>query len=51
MIYINIFLLNIHTRIEGFTRKPALVQDTKYMVKTYHIAQYLGGFWVHLMPQ
>ena len=31
--------------IDGSARKPALVQDTGYMVeKTYHIATYLGAF-------
>ena len=29
---------------DGSARKPALVQDTNYMVeKTYHIAPYLGS--------
>ena len=31
--------------VGGSASKPALVQDTNYMVeKTYHIAPYLGAF-------
>ena len=47
------FLLNIPIQgIDGSARKPALVQDTNYMVeKTYQIAQYLGAFGAYLMPQ
>ena len=39
--------------IDGSARKPALRQDTCYMVeKTYHgIAPYLGAFGAYLMPQ
>ena len=39
--------------IDGSARKPALRQDTGYMVKkTYHdIAPYLGAFGAYLMPQ
>ena len=31
--------------------KPALVQDTNYMVEKNHIAPYLGAFVAYLMPQ
>ena len=39
--------------IDGSARKPALIQDTGYIVeKTYHeIAPYLGAFGAYLMPQ
>ena len=39
--------------IDGSARKPALRQDTGYVVeKTYHdIAPYLGAFGAYLMPQ
>ena len=39
--------------VDGSTSKPALKQDTGYMVeKTYHdIAPYLGAFGAYLMPQ
>ena len=38
--------------LDGSARKPALVQDTDYMVeKPYHIAPYLGDFGDYLMPQ
>ena len=38
--------------VDGSTSRPALVQDTNYMVeKTYHIAQYLSAFGAYLMPQ
>ena len=38
--------------VGGSASKPALVQDTNYMVeKTYHIAPYLGAFGAYLMPQ
>ena len=38
--------------IDGSARKPALVQDTNYMVKkSYHVAPYLGAFGVYLMLQ
>ena len=39
--------------IDGSARKPALRQDTGYMVeKTYHdIAPYLGTFGAYIMPQ
>ena len=48
-IYIYIYLQGI----DGSLRKPALMQDTGYMVeKTYHdTAPYLGAFRVYLMPQ
>ena len=37
--------------INGSVRKPALVQDTYYMVeKTYHKAPYLGAFGAYLLP-
>ena len=39
-----------HKGIDGSARKPALGQDTGYMVeKTYHIAPYLGAFVAYLM--
>ena len=39
--------------VDGSTSKPALIQDTGYMVeKTYHdIAPYLRAFGAYLMPQ
>ena len=39
--------------VDGSASKPALRQDTGYMVeKTYHvIAPYLGAFGAYLMPQ
>ena len=39
--------------IDGSARKPALRQDTGYMVeKTYHdIAPYLRAFGAYVMPQ
>ena len=39
--------------IDGSARKPALIQDTGYIVeKTYHyIAPYLVAFGAYLMPQ
>ena len=39
--------------IDGSARKPALIQDTGYMVeKTYFdIAPYVGAFGAYLMPQ
>ena len=38
--------------VDGSAAKPALRQDTGYMVeKTYHIAPYLGAFGAYLMPQ
>ena len=39
--------------VDGSVSKPALRQDTGYMVeKTYHdIAPYLGAFGAFLMPQ
>ena len=39
--------------VDGSTSKPALRQDTGYLVeKTYYdIAQYLGDFRAYLMPQ
>ena len=40
-------------KVDGSASKPALRQDTGYMVeKTYHdIAPYLGAFGAYLMPQ
>ena len=39
-------------KVDGSASKPALVQDTNYMVeKTYHIAPYLVAFGAYLMPQ
>ena len=39
--------LNITQGIDGSARKPALIQDTGYMVeKTYHdYSTIFGGFW------
>ena len=39
--------------VDGSASKPALRQDTGYMVeRTYHdIAPYLGAFGAYLMPQ
>ena len=39
--------------VDGSASKPALRQDTGYMVeKTYYdIAPYLGAFGAYLMPQ
>ena len=39
--------------VDGSASKPALRQDTSYMVeKTYpNIAPYLGAFGAYLMPQ
>ena len=38
--------------IDGSARKPALRQDTGYMVeKNYHMAPYLGAFEAYLLPQ
>ena len=39
--------------VDGSASKPALIQDTGYMVeKTYlDIAPYLGDFGAYLMPQ
>ena len=44
---------NITQGIDGSARKPALRQDTGYMVeKTYlDIAPYLGAFGAYVMPQ
>ena len=57
----NIFIVytekgNIYLKqgiVDGSASKPALRQDTGYMVeKTYHdIAPYLGAFGAFLMPQ
>ena len=43
----------VHGMVDGSAFKPALRQDTGYMVeKTDHdIAPYLGTFGVYLMPQ
>ena len=44
--------LMINTREKRLRLKPALVQDTDYVVeKTYHLAQYFGAFGAYLMPQ
>ena len=47
-----IFLLS-QGMVDGSASKPALRQDTGYMVeKTYlDIAPYLGAFGAYLMPQ
>ena len=39
--------------VDGSASKPALRQDTSYMVEEtyYDIAQYLGAFGAYLMPQ
>ena len=38
--------------VDGSASKPALRQDTGYMVeKTYNIAPYLGAFRAYVMPQ
>ena len=38
--------------IDDCARKPALLQDTEYMVeKTYHVTPYLGAFGAYLMPR
>ena len=39
--------------VDGSASKPALRQDTGYMVEKsyYDIAQYLGAFGAYLMPQ
>ena len=43
---------NIQDIVDGYASKPALVENTNYMVeKTYHLAQYLGAFGACLMPQ
>ena len=46
-------LKQVSQGIDGSARKPALRQDTDYMVeKTYYdIAPYLGAFGAYLMPQ
>ena len=45
-------ILTIRQGIDGSARKPALVQDTGYVVeKTDHIAKYLGAFGTYLKPQ
>ena len=37
--------------IDGSARKPALLQDTDYIVeKTWYVVLYLGAFWAYLMP-
>ena len=47
----NVNLLNT-TRDRRLRLKPALVQDTDYMVeKTYHLAPYLAIFGAYLTPQ
>ena len=45
--------MNIQGMVDGFASKPALRQDTGYMVqKTYYDkAQYLEAFGAYLMPQ
>ena len=49
--YVNTLLLQ--GMVDGPASKPALRQDTGYMVeKTYpDIAPYLGAFGAYLMPQ
>ena len=38
--------------VDSSASKPALIQDTNYMVeKTFHIAPYLGAFGPYVMPQ
>ena len=37
--------------IERLRLKPAIVQDTDTLEKTYQLAPYLGAFGAHLMPQ
>ena len=46
-------VLAVAQGLDGSARKPALIQDTGYMVeKTYFdIAPYLGAFGAYLMPQ
>ena len=44
--------LNVRTRERRLRLKPALVQDTDYMVeKTDQLAPYVAAFGVFLMPQ
>ena len=45
--------MNVQGMIDGSASKPALRQDTGYMVeKTYHdVAPYLGALGAYLMPQ
>ena len=39
-----VYIIQSKIMVEGSACKPALVQDTNYMVeKTYHIAPYLGA--------
>ena len=47
------YISYIQGMVEGSASKPALRQDTGYMVeKTYlDIAPYLGAFGAYLMPQ
>ena len=48
----SIILKHYWQGMDGSARKPALKQDTDYIVeKTYHIAPYLGAFGAYLMPQ
>ena len=53
IIVLNVTPQRIKQGIDGSARKPALIQDTGYMVeKTYHdIAPYLRAFGAYLMPQ
>ena len=46
-------ITNIQGMVDGSARKPALVQDTGYMVKKPYldIAPYLRTFGAYLMPQ
>ena len=48
-----LYFILLQGMVDGFARKPALRQDTGYMVeKTYHdIAPYLGAFGAYLRPQ
>ena len=49
----NTIYIYIQGMVDGSASKPALRQDTGYMVeKTYYdIAHYLGAFGAYLMPQ
>ena len=46
------YLYNIQGKVDSSASKPALVQDTNYMVeKPYHNPQNLGACGPYLMPQ
>ena len=51
--YLVYLLTYLQGMVDGSASKPALRQDTGYMVeKTYYdIAPYLGAFGAYLMPQ